>query len=724
MKIRLYFSVIAILLLIFCIVSETNSQIDGKQEATNRVENKPAVIKLREFYGARDYEDGYEFGRKLVEQFPENVELQAWFLVNMARNEMSREAVEAAAELVENNRENAWSWFALAHARIRSAQIKEAIPAAEKALKLMPDDEEFIFLYASSLLAQRKYNEIYAWLDKNSAKIKDRSRLLYVKAEVEYRQFADGKVDEARRKSSFENFLKARDLNPNSVNANYIYGLYLNADRRFADALPVLKKAVALAPNVAHVRQQFWKAILNGQTNKNEAQRKEEVVADLNAFLRLRSDSINALDMISAFYGRELGMPEKKQEIDRSILEKFPQSAPAERILIGQIRAFNYIGGDKKVDEKKKAEIVQMMKDFINRPQHHDENYLGEVYSKYFYQIKNDKNTTDAELLEVAENISSHQKYDTAAMHSMIVSGLSDRQMFREAEKFVTVGFEKVKEEIRRQRATVKDEKKNQDDSNSMNATLYGARGWLYFKQNRFDEAEKELVQAIKLSNEVSYFYNNLAQVYEAKNDFEKAEDAYIDAFSTFLGNDNPNLDKLKFLYRRRSGNLQGFDEYFERVKTIERARRKARILAAEIEDSQNVTPFVLKNLEAKPISFAALKGKVVVINIWGTWCAPCVGEMPEFEELYKKYRKDKEVAVLTINNDGDLKLVKKFMFDRKYDFAVLQDENYLETIEIDAFPTTWFIDRDGKISFVKIGVSDKLLEEFSWRIEELKKRR
>ena len=76
---------------------------------------------------------------------------------------------------------------------------------------------------------------------------------------------------------------------------------------------------------------------------------------------------------------------------------------------------------------------------------------------------------------------------------------------------------------------------------------------------------------------------------------------------------------------------------------------------------------------------------------------------------------------ILTINNDEDVNLLKNFMTAQKYDFAVLRDEKYLDSVGISAFPTTWFIDRDGKIEYVKIGMSDKLAEEFGWRIEELK---
>ena len=121
-------------------------------------------------------------------------------------------------------------------------------------------------------------------------------------------------------------------------------------------------------------------------------------------------------------------------------------------------------------------------------------------------------------------------------------------------------------------------------------------------------------------------------------------------------------------------------------------------------------------------ISTANLNGKVIVINIWALWCAPCVREMPELQELYKKYQNDNDVVILTINDNDEPTKLKQFMTAKKLNFPVIRGEKYLEDNNLNAFPTTWFIDRQGKIIYSQIGGSDKLLEEFSWRIEELKK--
>lgn len=713
-----FFAFFILLLLTF----NANSQSADKLSPSNKIESEQAAVeKLRELYQNRDYENGFEVGKTLTKQFPENIELQAWFIVNMARNDMSKEAVEAAERLLENNKENAWAQFAAANAYIRNLQKDEAASASRKALELNADDEEFILLFGSSLMMQRKYDEIYTLLDKSASKITDKSRLLVMKAEAQYRQAVDGEKDEGKRKLSFKNFAKAQEINPNSVNANYVYGVYLNYDNRYAEAYPLLQKAAALSPEVAHIRRDFWKTILNGQPTKSEERKKSEVIADINNFIKLRSNSVKNLETVSAFCG-EFNLPDKKQEIDSLILKQFPQSVQAERVLIRQIRRFDYIGEDKKIDEKKRAQLIQLIRNFINRPNHFNNDYLGEAYSNLFFHIKENKNISNAELLRIAEDIDDSQQFAPDKIYSMIAAAFIDRKMFREGEKFISFGFEKIKKESEKQREFIKDEEEIKRNLDQMNANLHSTKGWLLFKENRLDEAERELETAVELDNQDLVAFNRLGQIYEAKNKLDKAEDAYIKGFASYPSANELNKKAIENLYEKRNGNLNGIKIYFEKVNIIERETRKNRVISAKIKSAKNITSFMLKNLDGKSISSADLSGKIVVINLWALWCAPCVREMPELQTLYKKYADDKDVMILTINDNDDLAKLKKFMTDKKFDFPVLRDEKYLEDIGMNAFPTTWFIDRQGKIVFVQVGNNEKLLEEFVWRIEEMKK--
>ncbi len=707
------------------LIFNASSQSANKLSPTNEIEIEQTVVeKLRELYQNRDYEKGYELGQKLTAQFPENIELQAWFIVNMARNDLSREAVEAAETLVENNKENAWAWFAAANAYIRNLQKEEAVSASRKALELKPDDEEFILLFGSSLLMQRKYDEIYDLLDKNSSKIQDKSRLLVMKAEAQYRQAIDDDKDEGKIKSSFKTFAKALETSPNSVNANYVYGVYLIYANRFADAYPLLKNAVALSPKVAEIRRDYWKAVLNGQPTKSEDRRKNEVITDINEFIKLRPDSVKSLETISGFCN-DFNLPDKKQEIDAQILKQFPQSVQTERILIRQIRRFDYIGEDKKIDEKKRSRLIQMLRDFINRPNHFNNDYLGEAYDNLFFHIfhiKENKAISDAELLQIAEEINNLRQTQTDKIYSMIVAAFIERKMFRQGEKFVNLGFETVKKESEAQSKLIKDEEEIKQNLDEMDANLHSVKGWLFFNEGRLDVAEKELETAVELNNQDLVIFNRLGQVYEAKNKLDEAETAYIKGFASYPSANELNRESIENLYEKRHGNKNGIEAYFEKVKIVERETRKNRVLSAKIKNAKIVTPFMLKDLNSKTFSSANLNGKVIVINIWALWCAPCVREMPELQELYKKYQNDKDVTILTIDDNDELAKLKQFMSSKKLDFPVLRGENYLEDTNINAFPTTWFINRQGKIVYVQVGGSDKLLEEFSWRIEEMKK--
>jgi len=116
------------------------------------------------------------------------------------------------------------------------------------------------------------------------------------------------------------------------------------------------------------------------------------------------------------------------------------------------------------------------------------------------------------------------------------------------------------------------------------------------------------------------------------------------------------------------------------------------------------------------------LRGRVLVVNYWGTWCGPCVAEMPEFQKFHEKYKNDPGVAVVTIDNDPNPDDVRTWMAKHKYDFPVLLDDGYVGKSGIHAFPTTWFVDPTGKIDFVKVGWSESLAEEFGWRVEALRK--
>jgi thiol-disulfide isomerase/thioredoxin len=118
------------------------------------------------------------------------------------------------------------------------------------------------------------------------------------------------------------------------------------------------------------------------------------------------------------------------------------------------------------------------------------------------------------------------------------------------------------------------------------------------------------------------------------------------------------------------------------------------------IRDKKNAPNFSLASLEGKRVDLRNLKGKVVFINFWATWCGPCKEEMPSMEALHQQYR-DKDFVFLTISVDyGGLSPVKEFIGKKRYTFPVLIDPKgeTLDLFEVKGIPMTFVIDKKGRL--------------------------
>jgi len=104
----------------------------------------------------------------------------------------------------------------------------------------------------------------------------------------------------------------------------------------------------------------------------------------------------------------------------------------------------------------------------------------------------------------------------------------------------------------------------------------------------------------------------------------------------------------------------------------------------------------------------SALRGKVVLIDFWATWCPPCRKGLPETQALYKKYGK-KGLAVLTIT-DEPKDTVKPFLKTNELTFPAYLDKSSAtnQAYGIQAIPTVAIIDKNGKLSALFVGLQDK----------------
>ena len=137
--------------------------------------------------------------------------------------------------------------------------------------------------------------------------------------------------------------------------------------------------------------------------------------------------------------------------------------------------------------------------------------------------------------------------------------------------------------------------------------------------------------------------------------------------------------------------------------------------------EKRNAAPnFTLKDSTGNPLKLADLKGKVVLLNFWATWCGPCRTEIPMLIELEQKFR-DRGFAVVGVAMDDDgWSAVKPYMERSKINYRmVLGDAMLTEHYGgVDSIPQTFVIDREGRISAVHMGVIRK--KEYIDEIEQL----
>jgi thiol-disulfide isomerase/thioredoxin len=147
------------------------------------------------------------------------------------------------------------------------------------------------------------------------------------------------------------------------------------------------------------------------------------------------------------------------------------------------------------------------------------------------------------------------------------------------------------------------------------------------------------------------------------------------------------------------------FGELFERSRDEKLARYGRMMLGASRRLQLVGQPLVLKGttVDGKPFDIESLRGKVVLVDFWATWCGPCLAEHPNIEKQYKKY-KDKGFEVVGVSIDQDREALEDFVADKHTPWITLHDKEndgqHPAVVDYGIFgiPSMMLVDKEGKV--------------------------
>ncbi len=118
-----------------------------------------------------------------------------------------------------------------------------------------------------------------------------------------------------------------------------------------------------------------------------------------------------------------------------------------------------------------------------------------------------------------------------------------------------------------------------------------------------------------------------------------------------------------------------------------------------------NAPTFAAESLQGQVVHLKDFRGKPVVLNFWATWCPPCRAEMPMLQQYYLKHQND--YVMLAVNDAEPRSQVADFIKQKGFTFTVLLDpqQALVQMYRIQGFPTTFFIDKQGVIRYMHVGM-------------------
>ncbi|HEY6355344.1 MAG TPA: TlpA disulfide reductase family protein [Burkholderiaceae bacterium] len=250
--------------------------------------------------------------------------------------------------------------------------------------------------------------------------------------------------------------------------------------------------------------------------------------------------------------------------------------------------------------------------------------------------------------------------------------------------------------------------------------------GWALFLTKDYAAAGAKLQESERLlqgQDPANQFH--LGELARAQHATTRARDYYLNVLSIAGGPAPLRQRATQALAALQSGggsDAAGFDRWLDTELARRRDERKAAALKSLVD--RPLPKLTLTTVDGRPYDIAALRGKVVLLDFFASWCGICRAELPHLKTSYAQYQNDPGVAFLLVSIDEDSKRLQRYLNEMKFPFPVarVSAEQAEQLMGFDNVPSTYYVDRDGVVRY-QIGGSESHGDSptrVSWFIDQL----